>query len=120
MSPKEVRRTSTDVHFGVAAAIEAARDAGLEVDEPSRVGVVIGSVMGGLSYTLRQQAILEERGWERVSPHWLRHAAITAWATQMNVPAAQRLAGHRNVATTSRYLGSTDAELKELYKMRFG
>src|SRR3989475_2863893 len=55
-----------------------------------------------------------------VSPHWLRHAAITAWATQMNVPAAQRLAGHRNVATTSRYLGSTDAELKELYKKRFG
>ena len=57
---------------------------------------------------------------ENVSPHWLRHAAITAWATQMNVPAAQRLAGHRNVATTSRYLGSTDAELKELYKKRFG
>ena len=57
---------------------------------------------------------------ESVSPHWLRHAAITAWATQMNVPAAQRLAGHRNVATTSRYLGSTDAELKELYKKRFG
>ncbi|HEY7624998.1 MAG TPA: tyrosine-type recombinase/integrase, partial [Candidatus Limnocylindria bacterium] len=57
---------------------------------------------------------------ESVSPHWLRHAAITAWATQMNVPAAQRLAGHRNVATTSRYLGSTDAELKALYKKRFG
>jgi integrase/recombinase XerD len=55
---------------------------------------------------------------ENVSPHWLRHAAITAWATRMNVPAAQRLAGHRNVATTSRYLGSTDAELKALYKER--
>src|SRR2546422_9736471 len=57
---------------------------------------------------------------ESVSPHWLRHAAITAWATQMNVPAAPRLAGHPNVATTSRHLGSTDAELKELYKKRFG
>ena len=57
---------------------------------------------------------------ENVSPHWLRHAAITTWAKEMNVPAAQRLAGHRNVATTSRYLGSTDAELKELYKKRIG
>ena len=57
---------------------------------------------------------------ESVSPHWLRHAAITAWATEMNVPAAQRLAGHQNVATTSRYLGSTDAELKALYKKKFG
>ncbi|HEV8536510.1 MAG TPA: tyrosine-type recombinase/integrase [Candidatus Limnocylindria bacterium] len=57
---------------------------------------------------------------ENVSPHWLRHAAITAWAKEESVPFAQRLAGHRNVATTSRYLGSTDAELKERYKKRFG
>src|SRR5438093_12903952 len=57
---------------------------------------------------------------ENVSPHWLRHAAVTKWAKEVSVPFAQRLAGHRNVATTSRYLGSTDAELKELYKKRFG
>ena len=57
---------------------------------------------------------------ESVSPHWLRHAAVTKWAKEVSVPFAQRLAGHRNVATTSRYLGSTDAELKELYKKRFG
>src|SRR5438874_2430694 len=57
---------------------------------------------------------------ENVSPHWLRHAAITAWAKDVNVPFAQKLAGHQSVATTSRYLGSTDAELKELYKKRFG
>src|SRR5438270_187075 len=57
---------------------------------------------------------------ENVSPHWLRHAAITAWAKQESVPFAQRLAGHQNVATTSRYLGSTDAELKGRYKKRFG
>jgi 3-oxoacyl-[acyl-carrier-protein] synthase II len=76
MSPKEVRRTASDVHFGVAAAMEAARDAELVVDEPSRVGVIIGSVMGGLSYTLRQQAILDERGWERVSPHWLPNTLV--------------------------------------------
>jgi integrase/recombinase XerD len=56
---------------------------------------------------------------ESVSPHWLRHAAITAWATQESVPFAQRLAGHRSVATTSRYLGTTDAEMKERYKKRF-
>jgi 3-oxoacyl-[acyl-carrier-protein] synthase II len=76
MSPKEVRRTASDVHFGVAAALEAAQDAGLVVDDPKRVGVVIGSVMGGLSYTLRQQKILEERGWERVSPHWLPNTLV--------------------------------------------
>jgi 3-oxoacyl-[acyl-carrier-protein] synthase II len=76
MSPKEVRRTASDVHFGVAAAMEAAQDAGLVVDDPKRVGVIIGSVMGGLAYTLRQQAILDERGWERVSPHWLANTLV--------------------------------------------
>jgi 3-oxoacyl-[acyl-carrier-protein] synthase II len=76
MSAKEVRRTSADVHFGVNAAIEAAEDAGLVVDDPSRTGAIIGSVMGGIAYTLRQQAILEERGWERVSPHWLPNTLV--------------------------------------------
>jgi 3-oxoacyl-[acyl-carrier-protein] synthase II len=76
MSAKEVRRTGKDVHFAVAAAIEAARDAELVVDEPSRTGVIIGSVMGGLPYTLEQQRILEERGWARVSPHWLPNTLV--------------------------------------------
>jgi len=57
---------------------------------------------------------------ENVSPHWLRHAAITLWATEMGLPAAQRLAGHKNAATTSRYLGGSDAELKALFKQRIG
>ena len=52
---------------------------------------------------------------EDVSPHWLRHAAITLWA-KTDLSSAQRLAGHRQIATTQRYLGSSDAELKKFYK----
>jgi len=52
---------------------------------------------------------------EDVSPHWLRHAAITFWA-KGDLTSAQRLAGHRQIATTQRYLGSSDAELKAFYK----
>ncbi|MGH2500386.1 MAG: tyrosine-type recombinase/integrase [Candidatus Limnocylindria bacterium] len=57
---------------------------------------------------------------ENVSPHWLRHAAITGWTTAWGLPAAQRLAGHRHIASTNRYLGGSDAELKQLYKRKFG
>lgn len=57
---------------------------------------------------------------ENVSPHWLRHAAITEWTTKLGLPAAQRLAGHKHIASTNRYLGGSDAELKELYKRRIG
>jgi integrase/recombinase XerD len=56
---------------------------------------------------------------EDVSPHWLRHAAITLWASA-SLPSAQRLAGHRQIATTQRYLGTSDAELKAFYKKHVG
>ncbi|HZP95989.1 MAG TPA: tyrosine-type recombinase/integrase [Candidatus Limnocylindria bacterium] len=56
---------------------------------------------------------------EDVTPHWLRHAAITFWA-KGDLSSAQRLAGHRQIATTQRYLGSSDAELKAFYKRHVG
>jgi 3-oxoacyl-[acyl-carrier-protein] synthase II len=76
MPVKEARKTGLDVHYGVAAAMEAARDSGIEVTEPSRVGVIIGSAVGGLPQILDQQKVLETRGRERVSPHWLPNMLV--------------------------------------------
>jgi 3-oxoacyl-[acyl-carrier-protein] synthase II len=76
MPVKEVRKTGLDVQYGVAAAIEAARDAEYEVTEPSRAGVIIGSAVGGLPQILEQQKVLETRGRERVSPHWLPNMLV--------------------------------------------
>ena len=71
MSAKEVRRTGRDVHLGMAAAMEAVADAGFEVADPRRTGVIIGSCVGGMAYTLEQQKVHDERGHDRVSPHWI-------------------------------------------------
>jgi beta-ketoacyl-acyl-carrier-protein synthase II len=76
MPVKEVRKTGLDVQYGVAAALEAARDAEYEVSEPSRAGVIIGSAVGGLPQILEQQKVLETRGRERVSPHWLPNMLV--------------------------------------------
>jgi 3-oxoacyl-[acyl-carrier-protein] synthase II len=76
MSVKEARKTGPNVHFGVGAAMEAARDSGLEDIDPSRAGVIIGSAVGGLPQVLDQQKVLEERGRERVSPHWLPNMLV--------------------------------------------
>ena len=76
MSVKETRKTGPNVHFGVGAAMEAARDSGLEDIDPSRAGVIIGSAVGGLPQVLEQQKVLEERGRERVSPHWLPNMLV--------------------------------------------
>ena len=76
MPAKEVRKTGLDVHYGVAAAMEAARDSGFEVTDPSRAGVIIGSAVGGLPQVLEQARVMEERGRERVSPHWLPNMLV--------------------------------------------
>ena len=39
--------------------------------EPSRTGIIIGSCVGGMEYTLEQHQLLVERGPDRVSPHWI-------------------------------------------------
>jgi 3-oxoacyl-[acyl-carrier-protein] synthase II len=50
LSPKEARRMDAFIHFGMAAGIQAVRDAGLDQDVPDgeRIGVCIGSGIGGL------------------------------------------------------------------------
>ena len=76
MPQKEARKVNRDVHFGVAAAMEAVRDAKFEVTDPIRTGVIIGSAAGGLPRIIEEQHVLEERGPGRVSPHWLPNMLI--------------------------------------------
>ncbi|MEG1937858.1 MAG: beta-ketoacyl-ACP synthase II [Akkermansia sp.] len=69
-SPKDARRVDRYTHFAVAAAKMAVQDAGLDVDaeDKTRVGVMIGSGIGGLGTLETQYKILLERGPGRVSP----------------------------------------------------
>lgn len=64
------RRMDRFLHFAVAAASEAIADAGFEMRfyDPRRVGVLIGSGIGGVQTLLEQQRVLLEKGPRRVSP----------------------------------------------------
>jgi 3-oxoacyl-[acyl-carrier-protein] synthase II len=69
---KELKRIDRNVQFALAAAKEAIDDAGIPNGyEPDRVGVVLGSGIGGLHELLRQYDVLKERGPDRVSPTFL-------------------------------------------------
>jgi 3-oxoacyl-[acyl-carrier-protein] synthase II len=71
LDPKEARRTSRFQQFALVAADEAMRDAGLGVIDPAeadRVGVIVGSGIGGLGTLEEQTRILVERGPSRISP----------------------------------------------------
>lgn len=71
---KEARRMDRFVQFAVAASLNALKDAGLNVKEdtdPERVGVYVGSGIGGLSTWEEQHKILLEKGPKRVSPFFI-------------------------------------------------
>jgi len=69
-SPKEIRRTDRFAQFGVYAGYQAMKDAGLDLDreDRDRIGVFLGSGIGGLSTVEEQHRILLGKGPGRLSP----------------------------------------------------
>ncbi|WP_432774770.1 beta-ketoacyl-ACP synthase II [Brevibacillus gelatini] len=67
---KEARRMDRFCQFAMAAADEALEDAGLRLEEcdRERVGVYVGSGIGGVQTLLEQHDLLRARGPERISP----------------------------------------------------
>ncbi|MBW7896605.1 MAG: beta-ketoacyl-ACP synthase II [Opitutaceae bacterium] len=70
MDPKEARRNDRYTHFGFVAAKQAVKDSGLNVtaENGDRVGVMIGSGIGGMHTYESQLKVLAERGPRKVSP----------------------------------------------------
>jgi len=70
MDPKEARRSDRYTHFGYVAASQAVADSGLdlEAEDGDRIGVMIGSGIGGMYTYESQLAVLAERGPRKVSP----------------------------------------------------
>ena len=71
MSKKAARRMDRFAQLGIAAGLEAAQSAGivdLVRERPERVGIVMGTGIGGLSTWEREYRVLHERGPGRVSP----------------------------------------------------
>ena len=70
MDPKEARRNDRYTHFGYIAARQAVKDAALDMtrEDGDRVGVIIGSGIGGMYTYESQLKVLAERGPRKVSP----------------------------------------------------
>ncbi len=70
MEKKDARRMATFIQFAVKAAVLAVEDSGLAIndDNRDRIGVYIGSGIGGIGIIEAQHQILLEKGPDRVSP----------------------------------------------------
>jgi len=70
MEPKQARRSDRFIHFAVAASRLAVADAKIDLskNDPTRVGVVVGSAAGGFQSIEEQYKILLTKGPDRCSP----------------------------------------------------
>jgi 3-oxoacyl-[acyl-carrier-protein] synthase II len=85
VSAKEERKLERNVLLGVAAGREALDDAGLNGFDPTRVGIVFGSAIGGVPGLLEQAEILRERGPDRVSPSFLPNILVDSVSGQLAI-----------------------------------
>ncbi|MDI6807660.1 MAG: beta-ketoacyl-ACP synthase II [Candidatus Eisenbacteria bacterium] len=70
---KEIRRTDLFVQYGLAAAVQAVKEAGLELSklDGERFGVLVGSGIGGIRTLEEQHSMLLSKGPSRVSPFFI-------------------------------------------------
>jgi 3-oxoacyl-[acyl-carrier-protein] synthase II len=85
ISAKEARKLDRNVQFAVASAKEAVADAGLNGFDPTRVGIVFGSAIGGLLGIMEQAEVLRERGPDRVSPNFLPNVLVDSASGQLAI-----------------------------------
>jgi 3-oxoacyl-[acyl-carrier-protein] synthase II len=84
-SAKDLRRLDRNVLFALAAAKEALADAGANGFHPDRVGIVLGSAIGGFIELMRQADIMRERGPDRVSPNFLPNVLVDSASGQLAI-----------------------------------
>jgi 3-oxoacyl-[acyl-carrier-protein] synthase II len=87
IEPKEVKKMDRFIHFGVAASTMAIEDSGLKIDEQNaaRVGVYVGSGMGGLPAIEHYHKILLEKGPRRITPFFIPMLIINLAAGQISI-----------------------------------
>lgn len=74
MDRKEAKRADWYTQYAVAAAVQAMKDAGLEngaIGDPDRMGVIVGSGIGGLKSFEEQHDVYRERGQTKISPFFI-------------------------------------------------
>lgn len=78
MGPKELRKTDPFIHYGVAACKQALGDSGLEITEANRerIGVLVGSGIGGIGKIEDEVAALHKGGPKKVSPFFVPGSII--------------------------------------------
>ena len=119
MDRKDAKRMDRFAQFAVAAAGEALKNAGLDLEKEDRdrIGVVVGSGIGGMETFESQHSILRERGPGRVSPFFIPMMISDMGAGQISIQYGLR---GPNFATVSACASGAHAIGEALRLLRAG
>ena len=87
ISPKNQKKMDTFIHYGIGASVMALNDAGLEISEENsdRVGISIGSGIGGLPYIERNYGNFLENGPRKISPFFVPSSIINMVSGNLSI-----------------------------------
>jgi 3-oxoacyl-[acyl-carrier-protein] synthase II len=87
ISAKDARQMDTFIHYGIAAGAQALKDSGLEVTEANaeRVGVLVGSGIGGLPMIEDTHQTYVDRGPRRISPFFVPGSIINMISGHLSI-----------------------------------
>ena len=87
LNPKDARRMDTFIQYGLTAGIEAIKDSGIEVNEGNseRIGVSIGSGIGGINLIEKTSDIFDNGGVRKVSPFFVPGTIINMISGNLSI-----------------------------------
>ncbi len=87
IAAKEARHMDVFIHYGMAAGMQAMQDSGLEVTDSNadRIGVIVGSGIGGLPLIEDTHTELTNRGPRRISPFFIPASIINMISGHLSI-----------------------------------
>jgi 3-oxoacyl-[acyl-carrier-protein] synthase II len=123
LSAKEARRLDLFIHFGIAAGIQAIKDAGLteRPEDSDRIGINIGSGIGGLPMIEDTHNIILQSGPRKVSPFFIPGSIINMISGYLSIMYGYRgpnlasvsacSTGNHSIGESARFIEYGDADV---------
>ncbi len=121
--PKDLKKMDTFIHFGIAAGIQALDDSGLEVTEENaeRIGVAIGSGIGGLPSIEKNRDAYVAGGPRKISPFFVPSSLINMVSGNLSIMRGLKgpnisivsacTTGAHNIGDAGRMISYGDADI---------
>ena len=87
ITPKDQKKMDTFIHYGIGASVMAINDAGLEISEENsdRIGISIGSGIGGLPYIEKNYGNFLQNGPRKISPFFVPSSIINMVSGNLSI-----------------------------------